>query len=74
MFMLVLVTCVTLEYQTMCHEFPREMQYASQDSCQIAAAMERGRDNSRMQRRAWAKYRWECRNDSPSGLKGFDIS
>ena len=42
MFLLVLVTCVTLEQQTMCHEFPREMEYASQDSCRIAAAMERG--------------------------------
>ena len=42
MFLLVLVTCVTLEQQTMCHEFPREMEYASQDSCRIAAAMMRG--------------------------------
>ena len=74
MFMLVLVTCVTLEQQTMCHEFPREMEYASQDSCQIAAAMERGRYNSRMQRRAWARYSWECRNDEYTTMKTLDIS
>ena len=74
MFLLVLVTCVTLEQQTMCHEFPRELEYASHDSCQIAAAMERGRYNSRMQRRAWARYSWECRNDGMTASKVVDIS
>ena len=74
MFLLVLVTCVTLEQQTMCHEFPREMEYASKDACQIAAAMERGRYNSRMRRRAWARYSWECRNNGQQVLKGADIS
>ena len=48
MFLLVLVTCVTLENQTMCHEFPREAEFASQDACHIAAALERGRYNSRI--------------------------
>ena len=48
MFLLVLVTCVTLEGQTMCHEFEREQVYANQDACMMAAAMERGRYNSRM--------------------------
>jgi len=73
MFLLVLVTCVTLEQQTMCHEFPRKMEYASKDSCQIAAAMEKGRYNSRMQRRTWAKYRWECRNDVKTALNTAKI-
>ena len=41
MFLLVLVTCVTLEGQTMCHEFKREQAYANQDACLMAAAMER---------------------------------
>ena len=45
MFLLVLVTCVTLEGQTMCHEFKREQAYANQDACLMAAAMERGRYN-----------------------------
>ena len=48
MFLLVLVTCVTLVNQTMCHEFPREAEFASQDACHIAAALERGRYNSRI--------------------------
>ena len=30
MFLLVLVTCVTLEGQTMCHEFKREQVFADQ--------------------------------------------
>ena len=74
MFLLVLVTCVTLEQQTMCHEFPREMEYASQDSCRIAAAKERGRHNSRMQRRTWARYSWECRNGGQVTLKDAQVS
>ena len=74
MFLLVLVTCVTLEQQTMCHEFPREIEFLSENSCQRAAAMERGRYNSRMQRRAWARYSWKCRNGTPSGVKEHDIS
>ena len=74
MFLLVLVTCVTLEQQTMCHEFPREMAYVNKDSCQMAAAMERGRYNSRMERRAWARYRWECRNEPGVVLKEAEIS
>ena len=73
MFLLVLVTCVTLEQQTMCHEFPRKMEYASKDSCQIAAAMEQGRYNSRMQRRSWATYSWECRNDVKMALNTANI-
>ena len=63
MFLLVLVTCVTLEGQTMCHEFEREQAYANQDACLMAAAMARGRYNSRMERREWARYQWECRNN-----------
>ena len=74
MFLLVLVTCVTLEQQTMCHEFPREIEFLSENSCQRAAAMERGRYNSRMQRRAWARYSWKCRNGTPSGIREHDIS
>ena len=62
MFLLVLVTCVTLQGQTMCHEFEREQAYSDENACLIAAAMERGRYNSRMQRREWARYKWECRN------------
>ena len=62
MFMLVLITCVTLEGQTNCHEFEREMVFANQDSCMMAAALEKGRYNSRMQRRNWARYNWESRN------------
>ena len=62
MFLLVLVTCVTLEGQPQCHEFEREQAYANQDACMMAAAMERGRYNSRMERREWARYQWVCRN------------
>ena len=62
MFLLVLVTCVTLEGQTMCHEFEREQAYANQDACMMAAAMERGRYNSRMERREWARSQWVGRN------------
>ena len=74
MFLLVLVTCVTLEQQTMCHEFPREIEYVSQTSCQIAAALERGRYTSRMKRREWARYSWECRNNGQLVLKDTGIS
>jgi len=63
MFLLVLVTCVTLEGQTICHEFERGQLYANQDSCMMAAALEKGRYNSRMERRNWARYNWECRNN-----------
>ena len=49
-----IVTCVTLQGQTMCHEFEREHAYSDKNACLIAAAMERGRYNSRMQRREWA--------------------
>ena len=73
MFLLVLVNCVTLEQQTMCQEFPREMEYATQDSCRIAAAIERGRYNSRMQRRTWDRYSWERRNGGQVALKGTKI-
>mgnify|MGYP001130315061 CR=1 FL=1 len=41
MFLLVLVTFVTLEGQTMCHEFEREQAYANHDTCKIAAAVKR---------------------------------
>ena len=63
MFLLVLVTCVTLEGQTMCHEFERGQLYTNKDSCMMAAALEKGRYNSRMERRNWARYNWECRNN-----------
>lgn len=51
MFLLVLVTCVTLQGQTMCHEFEREQAYSDENACLIAAAMERGRYNSRLSER-----------------------
>ena len=62
MFILVLITCVTLQGQTNCHEFEREVAFVNHDACLMAAAMEKGRYNSRMQRRNWARYNWECRN------------
>ncbi|MGB2233936.1 MAG: hypothetical protein ACPH5J_00050 [Candidatus Puniceispirillum sp.] len=60
MFMLVLVTCVTLEGQTVCHEFPRDHQFASLTSCKTAGAIERGRYKSRINARKWAQYDWDC--------------
>gem|GEM_PF-6317061 len=58
----------------MFREFRRETEFASQDACQIAAALERGRYNSRIQRRAWTKYSWEYRYYSSSGVRKIYIS
>ena len=60
MFMLVLITCVTLEGQTVCHEFPRDHQFMSLLSCKTAGAIERGRYQSRISARKWARYDWNC--------------
>ena len=65
MFLLVLVTCVTLEAKTLCHEFKRDRYFKNHQSCMFAAAMEKGRYTSRMKRRKWARYRWECRSKAP---------
>ena len=55
MFLLVLVTCVSLEGQTLCHEFEREAVFAERDSCMVAAALERGRSSARIHQRTWAR-------------------
>ena len=60
MFILVLVTCITLESQTVCHEFPRGHQFSSLTSCKTASAIERGRYHSRIAKRKWANYDWNC--------------
>tara|TARA_Y100000991_G_scaffold141950_1_gene107045 strand:- start:16 stop:237 length:222 start_codon:yes stop_codon:yes gene_type:complete len=65
MFLLVLVTCVTFEAKTLCHEFKRDRYFKNYQSCMFAAAMEKGRYTSRMKRRKWARYRWECRSKAP---------
>ena len=65
MFLLVLVICVTLEGQTICHEFEREHFYLNRNTCLIAAALDSSKYSSRMKQRKWANYKWECR---PKGL------
>jgi hypothetical protein len=60
MFVMVLVTCITLESQTVCHEFPRGHQFSSLSSCKTASAIERGRYRSRITQRKWANYDWHC--------------
>ena len=60
MFVMVLVTCITLESQTVCHEFPRGHQFSSLSSCKTASAIERGRYRSRIAERKWANYDWNC--------------
>ena len=64
MFLLVLVTCVSLEGQTLCHEFEREAVFAERDSCMVAAALERGRYSARIHQRTWTRYYWKCHNSS----------
>ncbi|MDC1383978.1 hypothetical protein N8500_10955 [Candidatus Puniceispirillum sp.] len=58
--MLVLITCITLEGQTVCHEFPRDHQFSSLSSCRTASAIERGRYRSKIAKRKWANYGWNC--------------
>ncbi|MDA7598886.1 hypothetical protein N8835_02530 [Alphaproteobacteria bacterium] len=60
MFLLVLMTCVTLEGQTVCHEFPRDHQFTSLSSCRTAGAIERGQYRARITTRDWASYDWDC--------------
>ena len=60
MFVMVLVTCITLESQTVCHEFPRGHQFSSLSSCKTASAIDRGRYRSRIAERKWANYDWNC--------------
>ena len=60
MFVMVLVTCITLDSQTVCYEFPRGHQFSSLSSCETASAIERGRYRSRIAARKWANYDWNC--------------
>ena len=68
MFVLVLVTCMSLSGDTHCQTFERDHRFASLERCQFAAAVERGQyAERRKHRRDWLKYSWTCETDRLTG-------
>ena len=57
-FVLVIITCITIGERIACQEFPRDYAFTSVQSCERAAIIEKGR----YAQRPWLQYSCSCQN------------
>jgi hypothetical protein len=62
MYVLVVIACMTFDARTSCQEFERPHVFPSEQSCDRAGGLEKGRYARRAARRSWMEYSWACRD------------